>query len=160
MMTRFRALAALFGVALLAACAPTTTSPSPDPQPPPQNMGNRSLPAPTPSDVTIHITAAQDGQQVQVGVNQRFAIELVGVPTAGYQWAPAQLPAFIARAGDASAPTIAAQNQPGFAGGNHWEVTMFAATGPGTGDIVMEQRRPWETKAPPAHTFRVTIVAH
>jgi predicted secreted protein len=96
---------------------------------------------------------------VRVGVNQRFAIELVGVPTAGYQWAPAQMPPFVTRAGDATGPTIAAQNQPGYAGGNHWEVALFAATGPGVGDIVMEQRRPWETNTPPAHTFRVTIVA-
>ncbi len=37
---------------------------------------------------------------------------------------------------------------------------MFAATGPGSGELVLEQRRPWETNEPPAHTFRVTIVAH
>ena len=151
---------ALLVAALLSACAPTTTSPSPDAQPQQQQSAEPGmLPAPTPTDVTVHINAAQEGQVVQVGVNQRFAIELVGVPTAGYQWSPAQLPPFIARAGDASGPTIAAQNQPGYAGGNHWEVNLFAATGPGTGEIVMEQRRPWETNEPPAHVFRVTIVA-
>jgi len=150
--------AALFVVALLGACAPTTTSQAPDAHPQ-QGADTGMLPAPTPADATVHITAAQDGQTVAVGVNQRFAIELVGVPTAGYVWAPAQVPAFIARAGEASGPTIAAQNQPGYTGGNHWEVTMFAATGPGTGQIVMEQKRPWETNEPPAHVFRVTIVA-
>ena len=153
---KFRAtLLAMFA---LAACAPTTAAPAPE-APRQQSADTGMLPAPTPSDVTVHINAAQNGQIVQVGVNQRFAIELVGIPTAGYQWAPAQLPAFITRAGDATGPTTAAQNQPGFTGGNHWEVTMFAATGPGTGEIVMEQRRPWETNQPPAHTFRVTIVA-
>jgi len=146
----------LLALAVLAACAPTTT---PSPQTQQRSTDAGMLPAPTPADVTVHITAAQDGQQVAVGVNQRFAIELVGVPTAGYQWAPAQLPPFITRAGEATGPTIAAQNQPGYAGGNHWEVTLFAATSSGTGDIVMEQRRPWETNQPPAHTFRVTIVA-
>ena len=70
------------------------------------------------------------------------------------------MPAFITRAGDASGPTISAQNQPGYAGGNHWEVLMFAATGPGSGELVIEQRRPWETNEPPVHVFRVTIVAH
>ena len=146
----------LFALALLAACTPQT--PSDQPAPPVSNNG--ALPAPTPSDVTIRINAAQDGQTVQVGVNQRFAVELVGIPTAGYIWAPAQMPAFLTRAGDASGPTITAQNQPGYAGGSHWEVLMFAATGPGTGELVIEQRRPWETNEPPAHTFRVTIVAH
>ncbi|MFT3727446.1 MAG: protease inhibitor I42 family protein [Terricaulis sp.] len=155
---RFRT--ALLAVALLTACAPTTTSQAPDAHPQTQQSTDTGmLPAPTPADATVHINAAQDGQSVEVGVNQRFAIELVGTPTAGYVWTPAQVPAFIARAGEASGPTIAAQNQPGYTGGNHWEVTMFAATGPGTGQIVMEQKRPWETNEPPAHVFRVTIVA-
>ena len=152
---------ALLAAALMTACAPTTTAPAPDAQPQRrENADAAMVPAPTPSDVTVRISAAQEGQVVEVGVNQRFAVELVGVPTAGYQWAPAQLPPFITRAGEASGPTIAAQNEPGYTGGAHWEVALFAATAPGTGEIIMEQRRPWETNEPPAHTFRVTIVAH
>ena len=150
---------AVVAVATLAAACTQPETPSEQPSPA-ANSSNGALPAPTPSDVATRINAAQDGQTVQVGVNQRFAVELVGVPTAGYVWQPAQMPSFLTRAGDASGPTIAAQNQPGHAGGNHWEVLMFAATGPGSGELVLEQRRPWETTEPPAHTFRVTIVAH
>ena len=139
-----------------AACAPQ--APHEDAAPS-TAAANGAVAAPTPSDVSIRITAAQNGQTVQVPVNQRFAVELVGVPTAGYVWTPAQLPAFITRAGDVTGNTTQAQSQPGFAGGNHWEVLMFSATGPGTGDIVIEQRRPWETNSPAADTFRVTIVA-
>ncbi|HRK65684.1 MAG TPA: protease inhibitor I42 family protein [Terricaulis sp.] len=120
---------------------------------------NGAVPAPTPEDVTLRINAAQNGQRVEVAVNQRFAVELVGVPTAGYQWAPAQIPAFLTRAGEASGNTSEAQSQPGFTGGSHWEVLMFAATGPGEGELVVEQRRPWETSEPANDTFRVTIVA-
>jgi predicted secreted protein len=137
----------------LAACTPAQEAKEEAP------VADNAMPAPTPDDVAVRINAAQNGQTVNVAVNQRFAIELVGVPTAGYLWTPAQVPAFITRAGEASGNTSEAQSQPGFAGGNHWEVTMFAATGPGTGDIVMEQRRPWESSEPPADTFRVTIVA-
>jgi inhibitor of cysteine peptidase len=36
---------------------------------------------------------------------------------------------------------------------------MFAATGPGEGELLIEQRRPWETNEPATNTFRVTIVA-
>ena len=122
-------------------------------------VANTSVAAPTPDDVAIHITQEQNGQTVNVAVNQRFAIELVGVPTAGYVWAPATVPSFITRAGETSGNTTQAQSQPGFTGGNHWEVTMFSATGPGTGEIVMEQRRPWETNEPASQTFRVTIHA-
>jgi predicted secreted protein len=138
----------------LGACAPAQQAQEEAPV-----ANSNSVPAPTPRDVAVRITAEQNGQMVRVGVNQRFAIELVGVPTAGYVWAPSEVPAFITRAGEASGNTTTAQSQPGFAGGNHWEVTMFAATAAGTGDIVMVQRRPWESDEPPSATFRVTIVA-
>jgi predicted secreted protein len=122
-------------------------------------VSNQATPAPTPEDVVVRITAAQAGQIVEVGVNQRFAIELVGVPTAGYVWTPAQLPAFVTRAGEASGNTSQAQSQPGFTGGNHWEVLLFTATAPGAGELVVEQRRPWESNEPASDVFRVTIVA-
>ena len=144
----------LLMVAALAACAPAQeakeeTAP----------VSNQAVPAPTPDDVAVRINAAQNGQTVEVGVNQRFAVELVGVPTAGYVWTPAQLPAFVTRAGEATGNTSQAQSQPGFTGGNHWEVLMFVATGPGTGELVLEQRRPWESNEPATDVFRVTIVA-
>lgn len=144
-----RALLLAFAVA---ACAPADENAQ-------QENGMATLPAPTPEDVAVRITAAQSGQTVEVGVNQRFAVELVGVPTAGYVWQPAQMPDFITRAGEASGPTIAEQNQPGFAGGNHWEVLMFSATQPGTGELVLTQVRPWESEGQAADTFRVTITA-
>jgi predicted secreted protein len=147
-MTRLIALALIF----LAACAPPE-------EPPPQDPSETALPAPTPDDIEIRISAARDGQIVEVPLNQRFAVELVGVPTAGYVWTPAQMPAFLTRAGEAGGPTIAAQNEPGYAGGRHWEVLMFVATAPGEGELVLEQKRPWETGQAPADVFRVTIVA-
>jgi predicted secreted protein len=144
----------LAAVLLAASCAP-----APREEEAPAPVTNAAVPAPTPSDVAVRINAAQAGQSVEVGVNQRFAVELVGVPTAGYVWQPAQVPAFLTRAGEASGNTTQAQSQPGFTGGNHWEVLMFAATGPGSGELVLEQKRPWETTEPPNATFRVTIVA-
>lgn len=139
-------------ISALAACAPA-------PEPATQAPVSRALPAPTPQDVSVRIGANKSGQRVEVGVNQRFAIELVGVPTAGYLWAPTQMPAFVQRAGEANGPTTLEQTQPDFAGGNHWEVTMFIATQAGEGEIVMEQRRPWESNEAPVDVFRVTIVA-
>lgn len=147
----------MLGLALLAlaACAPAQTQRAEMEQP----VTNHALPAPTPNEVRTRITREQAGGRVEVAVNERFAIELSGVPTAGYIWAPAQMPEFMQRAGEASGPTTSNQQQPGFAGGNHWEVTMFVAAEAGEGEIVMEQRRPWETTEPPVDVFRVTIVA-
>lgn len=137
----------------LAACAPAQDVEQPAAE------GNEMLPAPTPTEVAIRINAEQAGQTIAVPVNQRFAVELVGVPTAGYVWQPAQMPAFIVRAGEAGGNTLAEQNEPGYAGGNHWEVLMFVATAAGEGELVLEQKRPWETDEAPVDTFRVTIHA-
>ncbi len=142
---------ALILVFALAACAPSEA--------PQQEEGQSMLPAPTPEDVAVRITAEQNGQTIEVGVNERFAVELVGTPTAGYVWQPAQMPAFVTRAGEASGATIPEQSQPGYAGGQHWEVLMFSATEAGTGELLLEKRRPWETDEGPAETFRVTVVA-
>ncbi len=117
------------------------------------------VPAPVPADVPVRIDASRNAQIVEVAIGQRFSVALVGVPTAGYLWAPAQVPDFIARAGETSGNTTTAQSQPGFAGGSHWEVFVFAATEAGRGELVLEQRRPWETTEPASDTFRVTIVA-
>ncbi len=92
-------------------------------------------------------------------VGAAFEVALVGVPTAGYLWAPVETPAFLTKAGEAGGPTSAAQLQPGFAGGNHWEVTAFRAAAPGRGVLRFAQSRPWETNQPPVDTFSVTIEA-
>lgn len=117
------------------------------------------VPAPIPADVALRLDASCNGQTIEVAIGQRFSVALVGVPTAGYLWAPAQVPDFIARAGEASGNTTTAQSQPDFAGGSHWEVFVFNASAAGRGELVLEQRRPWETNEPPGNTFRVTIVA-
>lgn len=144
----------------LAACTPTTTTTAEG-----QSSGGQAVQQttgvapPTPGGVTTHIRAEQNGQTVNVAVGQRFAVELVGVPTAGYMWTTTQKPAFITASGEATGNTTQAQSQPGFVGGNHWEVSVFTATAAGSGDLVLEQRRPWETTEPASQTFRVTIVA-
>lgn len=149
----------MFVVACVLALGACTAGEDARQEQPAVSENQRAVPAPTPDDVTQRITAAQTGQTVEIAVHQRFAVELVGVPTAGYQWAPTQMPPFLIRAGEATGNTVAAQSQPGYAGGNHWEVFMFSATAPGSGELVLEQRRPWETGQPASDTFRVTIVA-
>ncbi len=120
----------------------------------------RSLPAPTPSDVALKITAADDGQNVTVKVGTRIGVELVGVPTAGYMWTVTETPAFLAPAGEYGGPTSTAQAEPGFAGGNHWEAFLFDVTASGEGVLRLEQRRPWEGDAEPAvAAFSVYIFA-
>lgn len=140
-------------VMALCACAPAQEAKEQTP------VIDTQAPAPTPDQVTTRIAAEQNGQTVNVALNERFAIELVGVPTAGYVWAPKTLPSFVQRAGEVGGNTVPEQSQPGYTGGNHWEVFMFVATEPGSGQIVLEQRRPWEANEPANNTFTVTIIA-
>ncbi len=143
--------------AVLTACAPKVVE---EAVPPPPAARSQSVPAPTPAGVTQHITAADEGKTVAVSVGATFAVQLVGVPTAGYVWAVVEKPAFLSDARESTGATTTAQSQPGFAGGNHWEVFAFDAQGAGQGVLKLEQRRPWEPKTEPAtQTFTVTIRA-
>lgn len=138
---------------LLAACA--TGAPEDA-----ASTSSSSLAAPTPADIATRISATSDGQNVTVKVGSKIAVELVGVPTAGYMWTPVEIPAFLAPAGEYGGPTSKAQLEPGFAGGNHWEAFAFDVSGAGEGVLRFEQRRPWEDDAEPAvSAFSVYIIA-
>ncbi len=151
---RFVLLAAMIG---LAACAPKTEEAVVDPAP---AFRSEAVPAPTPAGTTVQITAADAGKTVTVPVGSTFAVQLVGVPTAGYVWGVAEKPAFLSDAKESGGATTTAQSQPGFVGGNHWEVFAFQAQSAGQGVLKLEQRRPWEPKTEPASsTFTVTIKA-
>jgi inhibitor of cysteine peptidase len=142
----------------LAACAAEPPKAPPPPEPVVPQSSDR-LPAPDLADATIRITAEDNGKTIAAPVGATVSIALVGVPTAGYLWKPAKVPPFLEPAGDTGGPTTENQKKPGFTGGNHWEVTGFKVKAAGTGQIVMEQRRPWETNEPASDTFTVTIAA-
>lgn len=148
-------------VAALTACAPQATpAPQPEAHPETADAGSSMLPPPWPDGLAARIGEADAGEAVAVPVGQPFAVALVGVPTAGYVWLAEDPPAFLESTGESSGPTTKAQLQPGFTGGNHWEVLSFRATAPGAGTLRLVQRRPWETQEPPSRTFEVVISAH
>lgn len=130
---------ALAAAAVLAACV---SKGAPD-----GRAHYQTLSAPTPADVATKITAASDGQNVTVKAGTKIAVELIGTPTAGYVWKVTEKPAFLEAAGEYGGPTSAAQLEPGFAGGNHWEAFLFTVTGAGEGELRFEQGRPWEDKS-------------
>ncbi|MFZ5616507.1 MAG: protease inhibitor I42 family protein [Pseudomonadota bacterium] len=120
----------------------------------------KSLAAPTPDGVALKIIGADEGQNVTVKVGTTFAVELVGIPTAGYLWAVAKAPPFIEAAGEYGGPTSSAQLEPGFSGGRHWEAFLFNVTAAGEGVLRFEQRRPWEDATePPIEAFSVYLFA-
>jgi inhibitor of cysteine peptidase len=153
----------LASLLLAAGCAPQSQTDTPGGEtqvtrPEQPSASGEALPAPVEANIRT-IGRDQAGQTFQVAVGERFAVALVGIPTAGYLWEVAELPAFLTRAGEGGGPTTQAQTQPGFVGGNHWETFYFAATTPGEATLTLVQRRSWETNEPPSNTFSVTIRA-
>ncbi len=150
------AMTALAPLAL--ACAPQEG----ESEPPPSQQEARtfkSIPAPTRPEVKTHIVGADNGKTIEVKNDTMIAVEIVGIPTAGYVWSVVEVPPFLSAAGESGGPTSEAQLQEGFSGGRHWEVFFFNVTGAGEGPLRLEQRRPWETEGPPDDTFSVTIKA-
>lgn len=149
----------LMTAAALALClsAPACAQRPGEPDDPPQTY--TSLSAPTPKDVAVRLVAEDAGKTVPVRVGAKIAVELVGVPTAGYVWDIAEQPSFLLKTEEYGGPTSSAQLQPGFAGGSHWEAFAFQVTDTGEGKLRLAQRRPWDDAEPPVATFEVTLQA-
>jgi predicted secreted protein len=140
-------LTALCAALLLAACASSG------------EKTFKSIAAPTKPGVETRITSSDAGNVINVRVGTKIAVELVGVPTAGYMWSAVKTPPFLKADGDMSGPTSEAQLQPGFAGGNHWEVFFFDVESAGDGELKLEQRRVWDEEGPAEAEFFVTVKA-
>lgn len=128
--------------------------------PKPCTFDSRSLPPPKAEGVVRTLGAEDAGKAVEVKVGEKVAVALSGVPTAGYVWAASNPPAWVKASDGPGGATSSAQFLPGFTGGNHWEVTIIEAVAAGEGEIVLAQRRPWETTTDPdASTFKFTLKA-
>lgn len=124
----------------------------------PCQPSSRDVPPPKIDGVIKDIRSDGAGSTVEIKVGERFSISLSGVPTAGYVWSADTIPPFLTKVAETGGPTTTAQFQPGFAGGNHWEVIAFEATKAGEGDLELVQKRPWEDKPDPDNQrFKVKV---
>lgn len=120
----------------------------------------RDLPPPVVDGVARALTVQDAGKSVEIKVGEKITVALSGIPTAGYVWSVATPPAFVKTTDGPGGATSTAQFTPGFAGGNHWEVTIIEALSAGEAEITLAQRRPWEDKSEPdAATFRFRLKA-
>jgi predicted secreted protein len=146
----------IIAATMLAACASANSA-----APEPESAVSKSLSAPTPAGVAAKAGAENDGKSMTVKVGGKFAVELVGTPTAGFMWVAVEIPPFLQPAGEYGGPTSSAQLEPGFAGGNHWEGFLFDVTAAGEGALKFEQRRAWAPEEPEegAAKYSVTVIA-
>jgi predicted secreted protein len=111
---------------------------------------SRDLPPPTVDGVVRDVRAADAGASVSMKVGEKISVSLSGIPTAGYAWAADKPPAFVKVTDGPGGATTSAQSLPGFAGGNHWQVTVIEALKPGEAEIALVNKRPWEKNADPS----------
>lgn len=142
---------------VLSSCCILTVGCTLPPSPDPEEKASLTLPAPKTPEAPLRITAADAGKTFTIQTGQTFAVEMIGIPTAGYSWNVVNVPKIFVPAGETGGATHRDQLQPGFAGGHHWEVLLFKATSVGAGTLQLEQRRAWESNKPALKTFKVKI---
>jgi len=100
----------------------------------------------------IQVDANSNGREVSVAVDETVQVSLAENRTTGFRWelkSKAEPVCMLVK--DAFEP---AKGPPGKGGTHRWQ---FQAVRPGTGEIELENRRPWERDAPTRRTFKLTV---
>ena len=100
----------------------------------------------------VKLTDADNNKSIEVAVGQRIEIRLQGNVTTGYEWLLQPFPGSLELSDFSYAP--AGKQMPGSGG---VQSVGFIAKSPGSGDVKLEYRRPWEKDTPPARTFAIKI---
>ena len=116
------------------------------------------MPAPTPEDVAVRVTADQNGQNVEAAVGDSVAIELQNSPSTGSSWRVASKPAFLADPEQLSGPTSqpAASGRP-MMGAPRWQVFVFPVAEAGEGVLTLEKVGPGAAGV--LESFSLTVTA-
>jgi len=103
----------------------------------------------------VRLTQNADGKEVHMKAGQMFALKLDSNPSTGYSWRMKPVEAqkgSIAKAGSSFVMPAATDNRVGTPG---TEIIMYAVGKPGTYDICMEYKRPWEMFVSKTVKFKV-----
>jgi predicted secreted protein len=92
--------------------------------------------------MTDHLVRTS-GEHVRVSTGDRVVVRLEELGSAGYQWSITRVPGALTVVGEQVLPPDS--RAPGAAGAHEF---VLDATGTGSGQVVLELRRPWETGAP------------
>ena len=103
---------------------------------------------------TVSVTAADEGKSVSAAVGDNLDVALPGNPSTGYTWVAKTTPSFLKQEGE---PTFTQGGSSGTVGAPGTLSIKFKATAAGSGDLVLDYKRPWETTTTPAKTFTTTV---
>jgi inhibitor of cysteine peptidase len=104
----------------------------------------------------VQVDDSFNGSQVELHVGETLEINLSENASSGFQWlipreAVRKLEKILHERGSAAE---GADSPPGKPGVRHF---YFEALGPGTVELELHYRRPWETAKPPARKFKLRI---
>ena len=100
----------------------------------------------------MHVDQSYNGHEVTLAVGQVMELSLSENPTTGFRW---DLKTKAEPACELVASTFDAPGgRPGNGGVHHWQ---FRAVHPGSGEIELEYRRPWEKDAAPAKVYKMGV---
>jgi predicted secreted protein len=113
-----------------------------------------TLPADTVSGAprSVVVTEAQNGQNIQIGINDVLIVRLQAQAGTGYSWAVTTVPSFLRLSQEHTEPT--GRTIPG---GPEVQLFTFKPISSGNALLSFAYWRPWETGQPPARTYNVKV---
>jgi predicted secreted protein len=103
------------------------------------------------------VTEEQNGSMVEIAKDRQVEIRLPVQAGTGYSWELLHPPTAPLRLISSESSSATGGSLPG---GPATQLFVFAPIAPGSGELEFGYRRPWETTAAPARTFRLRVVVH
>ncbi len=102
------------------------------------------------------LTEKNNGESLNLEVNDRVNIELKSNPTTGYEWVLSEETggSIISLTGSGF---IQSKKDKELIGAGGFEIFSFKAISNGKTSIILNYKRPWEEEAEPLETFEITI---
>jgi inhibitor of cysteine peptidase len=100
----------------------------------------------------IRVDRSYNGREVTLAVGEVVEISLAENPTTGFRWDLEVKPEPACTLVNSTFEP--ATGPPGKGGTHRWQ---FRAARSGTGEILLEYRRPWERNTPPGQTFKLSL---
>lgn len=103
------------------------------------------------------VTEAFNGRQIVLGRGETLRLRLESNATTGYAWEVAELPRILKRTGGGYEAPSTPEDGPPIAGAGGTQDFTFAARSPGRGTLRLVYRQPWDKKARPGRSFRLSV---
>jgi inhibitor of cysteine peptidase len=103
----------------------------------------------------IVVTEQQNGSGIEIAKDQQVEIRLPVQAGTGYSWDLMHPPTAPLRLVGSGSRSASGSSLPG---GPVTQIFVFVPVSPGSGELELGYRRPWETTIAPARTFRLRVV--